>query len=855
MNPFFPGGPTYRHTQLRHPGHANSTIGGSPVLTERRPSNTTARAIPFAMLLSIALFGIPAARAAEDCLATAPTDFMSSLWGTHLGTTFKGETVVAGYAPERLGRQNHAVIGILDDGQTTVAPWPSTRGSGWQRLIGNARELMALDSQGFLYRSTDAVTWDPALTPDPVEDLLWDGSEWWALTTTGLHASRRKDSWRQVLSLETSQYYPNRLAYNGNVYLVVARNTWYRSDRGLAWESLDPNSFLPDGGVRDVTAFQGRFVVVGERGTIRVSRNATDWERVVPLTRDTLVSLAQNDDTLLALDQSGSLYATHNATEWSEVTLPEGTGPVAKVYWSGKDFRLDLDDYRILISEDGESWREETFLAGNAIQLAAFGNDKLVLIDNHGTISVAGDDRVWHHIDLQGARNRFDLRWTGHRFALLSQTIHVSLDGTEWMQLATSLEDIRGLAENDSALVAVNGSASVVTVDAANPGGVVRAIVPDAQAYDLVWDGSRFVIYTSLGSLVSADGNTWQHHPVEALPPIVKLAFGDGIYVGVGDKGTMVWSDDGVTWQVRPTASRYSWNQVYWNGDQFIAFEAWREEYRPPRSELWSSPDGLSWTIHRFPNGIEAQSIVPLQDSLVTAYTAVRRHHCRLEPIATEMVPRRVIPWVVNNAQWHTTLAFVNEDVQAHSIHLEAVAVDGSRAEQTLILAAETTMDISAEALFPGLSGYTIRIDTPSDRLLASFLIVNREEVSGGSSPAQTEAVDVTRLQSGLAFPYLPGDQIPALVVAAQRTDDATTPVRFALYGEDQTIIATQELDLTGDRPRATLLADLFPEVPLPDHAAVTVQSLDGTPLTGTTFVFNNLRQPSMAAAIPVASE
>ncbi|QTD54247.1 hypothetical protein [Sulfidibacter corallicola] len=59
-------------------------------------------------------------------------------------------------------------------------------------------------------------------------------------------------------------------------------------------------------------------------------------------------------------------------------------------------------------------------------------------------------------------------------------------------------------------------------------------------------------------------------------------------------------------------------------------------------------------------------------------------------------------------------------------------------------------------------------------------------------------------------------------------------------------------MTLTGNQPHAQLLGDVFPGVTLPTHGSVIAVAKNGRKIAGTTFVFNLMRQPSMARAQPI---
>jgi hypothetical protein len=97
----------------------------------------------------------------------------------------------------------------------------------------------------------------------------------------------------------------------------------------------------------------------------------------------------------------------------------------------------------------------------------------------------------------------------------------------------------------------------------------------------------------------------------------------------------------------------------------------------------------------------------------------------------------------------------------------------------------------------------------------------------------------------------VPGSEVAAIVIVAAGEKTGGTPVHLELFGADGGLLEAVDIELVDNRPLANLVRDLFTNVP--DDATVRATATDGTAIAGTTFVFNDLSQPSMAAAFPLA--
>ena len=91
----------------------------------------------------------------------------------------------------------------------------------------------------------------------------------------------------------------------------------------------------------------------------------------------------------------------------------------------------------------------------------------------------------------------------------------------------------------------------------------------------------------------STDGITWVDSPeVKAVDTLVDVAFGDGVFVGVGLHGLRMSTRDGLAWTPRQSGEEGEHlNSVVWTGEKFVAVGA---------GATYESLDGEAWT--RRPN-------------------------------------------------------------------------------------------------------------------------------------------------------------------------------------------------------------------------------------------------------------
>ena len=105
----------------------------------------------------------------------------------------------------------------------------------------------------------------------------------------------------------------------------------------------------------------------------------------------------------------------------------------------------------------------------------------------------------------------------------------------------------------------------------------------------VAWGNNLFVGVGDRGRrAASADGKDWKDAPnVKAIDTLVDVAFGKGVFAGVGLHSLRMLSQDGLTWSNRLVGEEGEHlNTIVWAGEQFVAVGM---------GATYTSPDGVTW--------------------------------------------------------------------------------------------------------------------------------------------------------------------------------------------------------------------------------------------------------------------
>jgi len=206
-----------------------------------------------------------------------------------------------------------------------------------------------------------------------------------------------------------------------------------------------------------------------------------------------------------------------------------------------------------------------------------------------------------------------------------------------------------------------------------------------------------------------------------------------------------------------------------------------------------------------------------------------------------------VLPWTVQSDRFRSQIQLANLAEHPEEVRLNAVDIDGQAQVQTVVLSPNSVQTLSPVDLFPQLGSTAITVETPSNKIAASFNTFSLNADGTLGAPAQAGGLPSANLRDGLAFSFPNPIETAALVIAAPFNHGPKT-IHLDLFGPSGWV-ARAQLTVQDQRPIGKTLNDLFAGVDLPVSMTVTAQSEDGTRLTGTTFIFNQRQQPATSEA------
>jgi len=783
-------------------------------------------------------------------------------------------------------------------------PWPEL---GLRDVVWTGEEFVASGQDyghGSLAVSRDGRRWKMVDVRFDVGRLMFSGDHFFAMNVNDreLMVSVDQMTWQRTsYSFENRFGHPIGIAHDGERWVLMTNNgEIWTSEDGLAWERrLESNfgPFNPDFG--EIVWTGSRFLA--GRGSILSSDDGSNW------TDHELNGYDLNvDGPMIVACGKGVIHVSQEGTSWTTHDLETNEGVVGAV-WSGVGYLAFGQSGSVFTSADGENWQSAPAIPAAPISASGTSGDEALVIGG-GILFSSSDGQIWREIGgpltwsedafwasdgettLLGryafgvrrySQGRLDPVYTRNEgqgsgllfptadrlFASLERTVH-SPDHFAWHHNNLSMDnlveyegdvlgqtDYRTYRFEDQDWVEVpefEFQGRLVTVDdrlfsAGWPSRIWDEgawVSLDIKFIDLVDSEEGFVALSESQNpdrsiFRSSDGFQWDtigHVPAE----ITRMAHHDGRLYVCGSDGRLGTSVDGASWVLLDsgvTADLVRFTEI---GESLYVFG---------HSATLLEIDGESVRRASFHRQRDILDMVEWQGRLVLSLDGKDLYYPEYEIISGEEIvdPDHVIPWVVSNQTWYSRIALLNTERAAVRVRLDATTREGETLTEWVTVPAGGVTVAEAASLFPNLTGYALRIGSGSDKVFPSFLTINDDPATGGQSPSQTTASPLSGLSNELLFGYVPGDEVSAVVLVNPIPGAGEVPVTLALLDQTGDELTETTVTLEGNRPLATLVRDLFPDVSIPPDAAVTAKAAPDVLIAGTTFVFNARGQPSMA--------
>ncbi len=352
------------------------------------------------------------------------------------------------------------------------------------------------------------------------------------------------------------------LGFGNNRFLGGSGSNFMISEDALTWTWADSGT-----SVNDVAWGRNEYLVLGDQpgnsalqaGKLASSRDGTTWE-----SQSVIGALGRNSVFRERILVAGNRLFFYGAdaideavfdTVWESEILPIGSFPQLRDITHGESgFVIVGSRNTLLHSGDGKVWalRDSKFNYERSISFVEYGNGFYLASALDGGTWISHDGVNWDHSGV-GPSQLVDLAFGDGQFVLplrLGGRLH-SVDGISW-EYQEGDDDYAGCGYGDGKWVFVG------------LGELAKIMVT-----------SDFVLWNTI-------------YPEDAAG-LSDAAYGNGTWVVVGKKGTILYSTDLENWLPAFRSTVADFRNVTWTGTEFLT---------QTNDSVWSSPDGKVWSKH-----------------------------------------------------------------------------------------------------------------------------------------------------------------------------------------------------------------------------------------------------------------
>jgi len=346
---------------------------------------------------------------------------------------------------------------------------------------------------------------------------------------------------------------------------------------------------------RDVTYGNGIFLASADTGNfdrseIYVSTDGINWERRTSDNTNSLMSLSFGNGIFVASARSSSpalsgVASSTNGIHWNYTNI----GTVVSLAFGGSAFVASGGNFQTWISSDGLSWKSSTSFTTPTFATMTYGAGWFVGVQGNGGSSASPDGINWALGGSQNISTVTSISYGNGLFVVVGEAVNsfsVSTNGLNWTSIAFYPQSkIFDVTFAHGSFVAVGDAGLIVT----SPNGLNWTKRQAGNfVSELTFGKGLFVGLSGPNIVSSANGLEWTVRAVGDTIIFRDVIFAGGLFLAVGDAGTLLTSTDGLNWISRNSGTQNNLLAAAFGGGLFVVVGR--------QGSVITSPDGNTWT-------------------------------------------------------------------------------------------------------------------------------------------------------------------------------------------------------------------------------------------------------------------
>lgn len=455
--------------------------------------------------------------------------------------------------------------------------------------------IVVADEVGHAFSSPDGISWEERTgDSDPEAWGTARGSGIFIASVRGMLASSSDGkTWKGTGP--GGEFFA--VAFGNGRFVAVGRHGRVAtSTDGAAWRLDDPwfllraKKVVGEGGVTVALNDQGRTFLRAEDGS---------WH-YFPQEYPRLLGLAFGAGTFVGVGEKGTIVTSRDGMAWTARDAETDALIVGVDHAQGVFAACTLSN-AVLVSADAITWQRHT-VGDNRLTGITCGGPGFLAWDEKGTVVASADGVAWRPASTGTEPIVQIVPGGGFAVARSHKSLLVSRDGFEWEVVHQEAAPVLVSLARAGGTLAVGGAAGEFLTSTDGRRWDAAAGPYPGRRLHLLGFGEQFIAvsFDDPGGAISPDGAGWTQLPRSS--DLFGVAFGGGVFVSVGDEGTILRSSDGMSWsRVAFESGNAILNGVAFDGGRFFAISGQFSQPRSPNGVPWSgriliSPDGAAWS-------------------------------------------------------------------------------------------------------------------------------------------------------------------------------------------------------------------------------------------------------------------
>lgn len=384
------------------------------------------------------------------------------------------------------------------------------------------------------------------------------------------------------------------------------------------WRWRNP---LPNGKtLGDLTFGDGRFIAVGDTGTVAISTDGTNWAEFVsppmvnpPGARYDFGGVCYGEGRFVAVGigrlvptegSFGVITSSADGTNWMAPKKIAGAYGATAVTWGNGIFAavaVSATEFEpvqtiVLTSADGSQWTRHELHVPKRAYAITYGNGRFVMVGEKGLILSSTNGVDWIDRSLDPPNELWGISFGNGLFVAVGQrTIATSADAQAWTRQATNMTFMgKSVIYGENKFVAV-GDGGFTSTNGTNWSRITSGMTTTSLGLSSIAYGNGTFVALGLGSLsTSPNGVNWSSLGSQAVPFesfFEDVVYGNGRFVAVGpsiaDTNYIVTSETGVSWTKSQPFPYISFSGVGFGNGTFLAVGS--------AGLIFASTNGVDW--------------------------------------------------------------------------------------------------------------------------------------------------------------------------------------------------------------------------------------------------------------------